>query len=138
MALPQLTSVTKKGHVHLNKLYAIKPLFLCHNPFKLPPHQHLHMPYESTISFIKDTSQIIQQYYHIGKIVRSHFTQIDTKSRLDTILAHLSHSRLPEEYEQQPRPLKHILATELLGHSLAPTAFVTGLLYNPKNSYERT
>ena len=90
------------------------------------------MPYESTIAFIKDTSQIFQQYYQIGKTVRSHLTKNYQEGTLDQILAHLSHAHLPLEYEQQPRPFKHKLATELLGHSLAPTAFMTGLLYNSK------
>lgn len=90
------------------------------------------MNYEPTIAFIKDTTQIIQQYYLTGKHLRSYFASIQQESRLDRILAHLAHAHLPQEYEQQPRSLTHILTTEILGHSLAPTAFVTGLLYNPK------
>ncbi len=90
------------------------------------------MPYEPTIAFIKDTAQIIEQYYLFGRHLRSHLTPITNESSLDRILGHLTNSKLPPDYDPGPRTLTYLLATELLGHSLAPVAFVTGLVYNPK------
>ncbi|OGY53560.1 MAG: hypothetical protein A2912_03755 [Candidatus Buchananbacteria bacterium RIFCSPLOWO2_01_FULL_40_23b] len=94
------------------------------------------MTYEPTIAFIKDTTQIFEQYYLWGKQLRSFVTDISPESRLDRIIAHLSHAHLPLEYELKPRTLTHKLTTELLGHSLVPVAFMTGLLYNPKPTQE--
>ncbi|GEM_PF-5364264 len=91
------------------------------------------MKYEPTVAFIKDTAQIIQQYFHTGRHIRGYFASIPEESQLDRIIAHLAQAHLPLEYEQQPRSHTHILATEILGHSLAPSAFVTGLFYNPKS-----
>jgi hypothetical protein len=90
------------------------------------------MKYESTIAFIRDTTQIIQQYYHTGRNFRSHITTLPPESTLDHVLNHLTHAHLPLKYSLQPRSLTHILTIEILGHSLAPTAFMMGLLYNPK------
>jgi len=93
------------------------------------------MPYEPTIAFIKDTAQIVKQYYLYGRHLRSHLTPIN-ESSLDRILDHLTNSKLPPDYNPGSRPLTHKLTTELLGHSLVPIAFMTGLLYNPKPTQE--